>query len=303
VPAPASQANMFDVAWEWNPEPVGSTFGGAREKTALQKQAALAKQQNCEANPNNDQQRTNCEKLNNAAATVDLGLMQFKPGSYKYMSSRNNNFSNRAQKASLTTRVAGKITPKKPTHVTATALENPDNPNQAMAQISWSFPGEESPYIASDGKAYSGYSQEAQQAVSYTVMYNCPTGDPESDAQWIPTNCQTSGNSCVVQKLPAGLQCAFRVHAGNTGGWSDPSEQAAVQMKHSPTSKENVNRIIAEIDGSEMSTEAIAGIIIGVIVALVIILMIIWWFMGRNKDGKGVPPPPPPGGPAYGAGY
>jgi len=74
-------------------------------------------------------------------------------------------------------------------------------------------------------------------------------------------------------------------------------------MKHSPTSKENVNRIIAEIDGSEMSTEAIAGIIIGVIVALVIILMIIWWFMGRNKDGKGVPPPPPPGGPAYGAGY
>ena len=98
VPAPGSQATMFDVAWEWNPEPTGGTFGGARAQTALVKQAALAKQQGCAANPNNDQQRTNCEKLNNAAATVNLGLLRFRPGNYNYMSSRNNNFSNRAQK-------------------------------------------------------------------------------------------------------------------------------------------------------------------------------------------------------------
>ena len=33
VPAPGSQATMFDVAWEWNPEPTGGTFGGARAQT------------------------------------------------------------------------------------------------------------------------------------------------------------------------------------------------------------------------------------------------------------------------------
>ena len=70
------------------------------------------------------QDANNCEKLNAAAPTIDLGvlqvrspphlppspphlptsphispyLLQFKPGTYKYMSSRNNNFSNRVQK-------------------------------------------------------------------------------------------------------------------------------------------------------------------------------------------------------------
>ena len=134
---------MFDVAWEWNPEPTGGTFGGARAQTALVKQAALSKQTNCAANPNNDQQRTNCEKLNNAAATVNLGLLRFKPGNYKYMSSRNNNFSNRAQKAKLTTLTEASALPEAPTNVRAWPIDSINNDeNQASMMVSWAPPGE-----------------------------------------------------------------------------------------------------------------------------------------------------------------
>merc|ERR1719482_1057730 len=113
VPAPATQASMFDVMYEWNPEAAG-TFGGPRTQASLTKQFALSKQTGCAANPNNDQQRTNCEKLNNAAATVNLGLLRFKPGEYKYMSSRNNNFSNRAQKAQIKTLTEPAVLPGAP---------------------------------------------------------------------------------------------------------------------------------------------------------------------------------------------
>jgi hypothetical protein len=44
----------------------------------------------------------NCGKLNNAPARFDGGLVQFQTGSYEYMSTRNNNFSNRSMKGTLT---------------------------------------------------------------------------------------------------------------------------------------------------------------------------------------------------------
>ena len=90
---------MFDVDWEWNPDSTSNVFGGARDEERLTMQAALAKQTRCLEEANSDSAWQNCEKL---AATMDLGLMKFKPGEYKYMSSRNNNFSNRAQKATIT---------------------------------------------------------------------------------------------------------------------------------------------------------------------------------------------------------
>ena len=105
------QANMFDVAWEWNPEGWGE-FSGARDVGELTKQFALSKQTNCDTNPNNDQDANNCQKLNAAAATVDLGMLKFKPGEFKYMSSRNMNFSNRAQKAPLTVLSTPSVVPK-----------------------------------------------------------------------------------------------------------------------------------------------------------------------------------------------
>ena len=90
---------MFDVDWEWNPDTSGE-FGGARDEETLTMQAALAKQTGC-LTQDKDQERQNCQKLNAVSATIDHGLMKFKPGEYKYTSSRNNNFSNRAQKASI----------------------------------------------------------------------------------------------------------------------------------------------------------------------------------------------------------
>ena len=97
VPLPASQASMFDVAAEVSLDP-GSPSTSSRDQLALVREFALVKQNGCSANPNNDQQRTNCEKLNQAAATVDLGLLRFKPGTYTFMSTRNNNFGHRTQK-------------------------------------------------------------------------------------------------------------------------------------------------------------------------------------------------------------
>jgi hypothetical protein len=43
----------------------------------------------------------NCGTLNNAPARFDGGLQQFPSGTYHYISTRNNNFSNRAQKGSI----------------------------------------------------------------------------------------------------------------------------------------------------------------------------------------------------------
>ena len=101
VPLPASQASMFDVAAEVSLDP-GSPSTSSRDQLALVREFALVKQNGCSANPNNDQQRTNCEKLNQAAATVDLGLLRFKPGTYTFMSTRNNNFGHRTQKGLIT---------------------------------------------------------------------------------------------------------------------------------------------------------------------------------------------------------
>ena len=111
MPQNSDQQKMFDVYQEWNPEGWGE-FSGARDVGELTKQFALSKQINCDQNPNNDQDANNCQKLNAAAATVDLGMLKFKPGEFKYMSSRNMNFSNRAQKATLTVLSTPSVVPK-----------------------------------------------------------------------------------------------------------------------------------------------------------------------------------------------
>merc|ERR1719230_283691 len=156
APLGASEANMFDVQWEWNPEAPTSQFGGVRSQSDLVKQFALSKQTGCAAgNQNNDQARDNCEKLNSAKATVNLGLIKFKPGNYTYMSSRNNNFSNRAQKAHLKVLASPTAPVDPPVNVRATPLPN-DNPNIAKMQVSWSPPGSRSGYVGTDGVEYWG---------------------------------------------------------------------------------------------------------------------------------------------------
>jgi plastocyanin len=78
--------------------------------------AAFIGQTNCadytavETGAVNDQDTTNCAKLNgNPTGYFDLGLLRLnRTGTYNYMSSRNNNFSNRGQKASLLIRPFGR---------------------------------------------------------------------------------------------------------------------------------------------------------------------------------------------------
>jgi hypothetical protein len=50
---------------------------------------------------NNNNSPTNCGKLNMAAALFDGGVIQFSEGTYNYLSTRNNNFSNRSNKGML----------------------------------------------------------------------------------------------------------------------------------------------------------------------------------------------------------
>jgi len=289
IPAPVAQSEMFDLSWEWNPEATGTTFGGARPKEVLAKQLALSKQTGCNANPNNDQQRTNCEKLNNAAATVDQGLMKFKPGTFSYMSSRNNNFSNRAQKAKLRTLTEPSAVSKKPTNVRVRNIPNIENPEQAKVIVSWGPPGEETPYQGIDGKTYTGYSQDAKKPIAYTVQYSCDGG-----TTWIPTTCTSNDNSCEIEQLPAGTTCAFQVRSGTTGGWSAPSETAVTQTTHSEASQACADQLMAQVNGDYMSPASTAMTIVGVVAGLGLVLGGVWYFMFRGKGAK-PPPPPPPG--------
>jgi len=292
VPAPASQASMFDVAWEWNPEPATDpNFGGSRTQQALTKQFALSKQTGCDANPNNDQNRQNCEKLNRAAASVNLGLLRFKPGEYRYMSSRNNNFSNRAQKAKITTLTAPAALPDAPTHVIATPVSS-GNSHRASMVVTWSPPGEASAYVGTNGQPYTGYAQEAQLPIAYTVQYSCDGGE-----NWVPTNCENTQLTCRIDALPAGTPCAFRVRSGTTGGWSTPSETAVALTTHSEESRACAQQMVDMVNGNYLSPGATAGIVIAVIAGVLLAGCLIWYFLcGGANQFRRSPPPPPPGG-------
>jgi len=299
VPMSSNQADMFDVAFEWNPEPTTDQFGGPRGVTDLKKQFALSKQTGCAAsgNVNNDQQRNNCEKLNSASATVDLGLLRFKPGTYKYMSSRNNNFSNRAQKAKLTTLDTPTTVPPPPVNVTVTSLPS-ESSERASVLVQWLPPGSATPYKGSDGHTYitdssgNGYAQEDSLAIAYTVQYSYDGG-----VSWNPTPCQNTENSCVINNLPAGTPTAFIVRAGSAGGWSTPSEKAVALTEHSDASRACAQQLVDQVNGNFVSPGATAAIVVGVLAAVLVALCLVWVFMCGGMAffaGKFSSPPPPP---------
>jgi len=289
IPLPASEANMFDVQWEWNPEQPTSTFGGARDKAALVKQFALSKQENCGAgNQNNDQARDNCEKLNSAKATVDLGLLKFKPGNYTYMSSRNNNFSNRAQKAKLKVLQAPTAPADPPVNVQVQNLPS-DNENVARMRVSWASPGSKAGYVGTDGREYWNKQQVAGNPAAYEVMYTIDGGE-----SWQPaTRCRTSSHTCDVDFLPAGTPIGFRVHSGNEAGWGSASEVALGRTTHSSTSQQGFEATISAMQGDSLSSGAIVAIVLGVFAGIAVI----GFFLFRAR--LFFPPPPPPGAPAY----
>lgn len=70
----------------------------------LRKKFAFLDQVGCDPDTNNDNDPQNCKVLNAADRYFDGGLLKMnKTGTFYYMSSRNNNFTNRGQKGSLTT--------------------------------------------------------------------------------------------------------------------------------------------------------------------------------------------------------
>jgi hypothetical protein len=288
VPISADQASMFDVQAEWNPEPAGQ-FGGVRTADSLKKQFALVKQTGCAATGdiNNDQQDDNCQKLNAAAATVDLGLLQMKPGSYSYSSSRDNNFSNRAVKAKIGVLNTPVQLPHPPINVEATPIPNPETENAvAMVTVSWAAPQKETPYIGTDGKPYWGMEKEKVVPVEYLVERSCDGG-----ANWVDAGPQCKGAifTCTVTDMPAGTTCAFRVKSASPGGWSEASHLAIARTLDSEESAACKEQLIgASLGVTGLSDSTIMAASGGGVALLLCICLGV--FLARKKK----PPPPPP---------
>mmetsp|Transcript_12461 Transcript_12461/g.31838 ORF Transcript_12461/g.31838 Transcript_12461/m.31838 type:complete len:835 (+) Transcript_12461:34-2538(+) len=304
--AAAGYANMFDVAMELNSGEADGTFSGARGIDELTKQFALVKQTNCATtgNVNNDQQNTNCQKLNQAKPTVDLGLLQMKPGSYKYMSSRNNNFSNRAQKGKVDVANTPHNLPPPPLNVTTWSVPGP-SASEGKVIVTWNPPGRvnpdgtPSPTIGTDGKQYWGLDQESIRASSYRVQYSEDGGN-----SWEPTNCITScvppNCMCTIDGLKAGTPIAVRVRAKSAGGLSEPSALAVARTEHSSSSRECDQKLASEADGNFVTPGNVAAIVVGVLAGLALCLCGIWVVFCGGKEyfarHMRPPPPPPPGG-------
>jgi hypothetical protein len=280
------QQNMFDVEWEWNPD-TSAQFGGSRNQDQLTKQFALVKQTGCATNPNNDQAANNCQKLNAAAATVDLGALKMKPGSYEYMSSRNNNFSNRAQKAHISVASSTTRSPGKPVAVQAVTVES-TNPEQAAVKVSWALPGSEVGYTGFNGQEYWNMEQQGPLVSDYKVEYSLEGGAEGTYIQAGP-QCQGAGKTeCTVEGLPAGKTAVFRVSGGSTGGYGLPSEITAVKTQDSDASLACNEMLMAQATGGYVPPGTIVAIIFGVIAILCLIAAA--FFIVKRRQ-----PPPPPG--------
>jgi len=97
-----SLETQFPMAWDV------MTMWGANNNATAEKFAfvGITNFSNCHTFPNsvdtnNDNSIHNCGKLNPAPTRFDGGLVQFASGTYHYVSTRNNNFSNRSQKGSI----------------------------------------------------------------------------------------------------------------------------------------------------------------------------------------------------------
>jgi hypothetical protein len=104
-PKPSSSMTMWTGA-KWMDNTMNGTVLAIAAAYAGITEAELKDATKCHTYPNDDNDDEdnsifNCGKLNRAPARYDMGLLQFSAGTYHYMSTRNNNFSNRSQKATL----------------------------------------------------------------------------------------------------------------------------------------------------------------------------------------------------------
>ena len=147
-------------------------------------------------------------------------MLKFKPGEFKYMSSRNMNFSNRAQKAKLTVLNTPGVTPKAPVAVTVRA----DNSDSTSLTVTWSAPGAEAPSIGFDGKEYWGMEQTNTKVVKYSVQYSIDGG-----GNWVMAGAQCASSPCTIDGLPAGTTVVVKVAAWGEAGQGDDSDAAFAQ--------------------------------------------------------------------------
>merc|ERR1711988_1752906 len=216
-----------------------------------------------------------------------MGLLKFKAGTYKYMSSRNNNFSNRAQKAKIDVLTDSSNPLLPPVNVQAQAINNEADPAKQTVKLTWQPYGGED-YVATDHQTYIGVSEQFWKVAAYKVQASNDGG-----ANWYNVvECDGPVPECEITNLMAGTTYKFRVRAGGDGtGWSSPSssaESSVVMTYDSPLSESCTSQIAAQADGQYLTTGAIVGIVLGVVAGLLLIAVIV--FMVRRR----APPPPPP---------
>jgi len=218
VPLHKEDTTLFNDAQEMTVDGVR----GERSREQLIKEFALVKQTGCAAANTDpgDQDPNNCEKLNAAAATIDLGLLKLKEGHYHFMSTRNNNFSNRSQKGAIHVQ---KNLPPAPSVATA-APEGVDG-----LRVSWGMPAATTAEGAIDAT-------EPEEVLEYRLEMTDDGGASWSEVATFSSDHNAASfesRTYLLRRLPAGVVHAFRVHAKNKDGWSEASTSYPVMTADS----------------------------------------------------------------------
>lgn len=240
------KTTMFDVADERQLDSTES-----RSEYELAKEFYLAKQTGCLAEDEiaNDDEVGNCEKLNNANPTVDLGLIQFKKGVYHFMSTRNNNFSNRSQKGTI------RVDDKRPRAPIAKAIAL----NVDTMEITW----EQAPETVPDGSVDA---TEPEEPDYYKVEKSSDGGETWEE---VGTADADNTTSIVVDELPPGLTQLVRIEScTEADGCSEWSDIVAVMMPDSVDSlalKELLQKTVLPKEIEDSHWLIGGGIVLGVL--------------------------------------
>jgi len=210
--------------------------------------------------------------------------MKFNPGTYKYMSSRNNNFSNRAQKARIDVLTSSHVAPQPPVEVAANVV---GGGSAGSVEVNWKPSGAAS-YADTNGGIVDGVSEQTTMASEFIVQSSSDGG-----ATWYNVegceNVPSNEWKCTAENLPAGTPMQFRVLTGGASGWSDPSEPATTFTDETGASKQCKQMLQQQADGTYISVGTIVAIVFGVIAGIALIGFGV--FLLRRRQ----PPPPPPG--------